>query len=188
MISREQAFELLKKHTKNPNLLRHGLAAEAAMRALAQHFNEDGARWGLVGLLHDGDYEETKDEPAQHTQKMAKWLESEGETDEGVISAILSHNYAHTGQNPPKNNMEWSIYCCDELTGFIVAVTLVQPDKKLASVTVDSVLKKFPAKAFAASVNRDQISLCEEKLGIKLDKFVEIVLMAMQAISKDLGL
>ncbi len=188
MISRQRALELLHSRMKNQNLIRHGLAAEAAMRGLANHFGEDEDRWGLVGLLHDGDYEQTKGDPSQHTKKMAEWLTEAGETDQGIIDAILSHNYAHTGENPPENNMEWSIYCCDELTGFIVAVALVMPEKKLADVTVERVLKRFPMKAFAASVNRDQIEMCEEKLGISLEKFVEIVLSSMQLVSNDLGL
>lgn len=188
MISREKALELLEKHIKNKNLIRHGLAAEAAMRGLARHFNEAEEKWGLVGLLHDGDWEETTKDPSQHTKKMVEWLKHEGETDKEILNAILSHNFTHTGENAPKANMEWSLYCCDDLTGFVVAVALVMPDKKLSSVTVDSVLKKFPAKAFAANVNRDQIFLCEKKLGIPLSQFVGIVLKAMQDLSKELGL
>ncbi len=188
MISREKALELLEKHVKNKNLIRHGLAAEAAMRGLAKHFKEDEEKWGLVGLLHDGDWEETTNDPSQHTKKMAEWLKEEGETDQEILSAILSHNYTHTGENPPKTKMEWSLYCADDLTGFIVAVALVMPDKKLSSVTVERVLKRFPQKAFAASVNRNQIKMCEEKLGISLDKFVEIILTSVQNISQELGL
>jgi len=104
-----------------------------------------------------------------------------------LISAILSHNYGHTGENPPKNNLEWSLYCCDELTGLIVAVALVK-DRKLANVTVESVLHKWPNKNFAAGVNREQITQCEEKLKIKLVDFIGIALKAMQEISQELGL
>jgi predicted hydrolase (HD superfamily) len=100
----------------------------------------------------------------------------------------LSHNYAHTGENSPKNKLEWSLYCCDELTGFIVAVALVRPDKKLASVTVDSILKKWNQKAFAAGVKREQIEECKARLEIPLKEFVEMTLAAMQGISNDLGL
>ncbi len=188
MINRTKALELLNTHIKNKNLIRHGLAAESAMKGLANYFGENENKWGLVGLLHDGDWEETTKDPSQHTKKMVEWLKNAGEADQEILDAILSHNYAHTGENPPKNKMEWSIYTCDELTGFIVAVALVTPDKKLASVTVDSVLRKFPSKSFAASVHRDQIKMCQEKLGIPLEKFVEIVLSSMQKISNDLGL
>jgi len=116
------------------------------------------------------------------------WLKEVGETDEEIISAILSHNYAHTGQNLPKNNLEWSLYCCDELTGFIVAVTLVHPDKKLASITVDSILKKWGQKSFASGVKREQIEECELRLEIPLKQFIKIALGAMQSIAENLGL
>ncbi|MGB6882060.1 MAG: phosphohydrolase, partial [Microgenomates group bacterium] len=119
---------------------------------------------------------------------MVEWLKQMGETDEEILSAILSHNYAHTGQNPPKNKLEWALYCCDELTGLIVAVALVKPDKKLASVTIDSIMKKWKQRSFAAGVKREQIEECEPRLGIPLKEFVQIALEAMQGISKDLGL
>ena len=188
MIDRVKGLNLLNLHIKNKNLIRHGLATEAAMKGLASHFGENEDKWGFVGLLHDGDWEETTNDPSQHTKKMVEWLKNAGETDQEILDAILSHNFAHTGENPPKNKLEWAIYTCDELTGFIVAVALVTPDKKLESVSVDSVMKKFPSKSFAAAVHRDQIKMCEEKLGIPLEKFVEIVLSSMQKISTDLGL
>jgi len=173
---------------QNQNLRRHCYAVEAVMKALAKRFKADVEKWGIIGLLHDGDYEKTKDKPEKHTILMAEWLKEMGETDEEVLSAILSHNYAHTGENPPKNELEWSLYCCDELTGFIVAIALVKPDKKLASVTVDSVLKKWNQKAFAAGVKREQIEECKNRLGIPLEDFIQVALTAMQAISEDLGL
>lgn len=186
-ITRHQAWQLLNKHMKNQNLIRHCLAVEAVMKALAEHFGENEQLWGIVGLLHDGDYEETKNDPLKHTLKMVEWLKNEKGTDQKILNAILSHNYSHTGENPPQNDLEWSLYCCDELTGLIVAVALVK-DKKLAMVTVESVIKKFPEKNFAAGVHRQQIEMCDEKLGIKLDVFVSIALKAMQEISVDLGL
>src|SRR3989344_1969571 len=154
-MKREEALNLLHSHMQNPNLRRHCYSVEAVMRALARHFGEDEEIWGIVGLLHDGDYEETKNDPKQHTIKMNQWLKETGETNQDILNAILSHNYAHTGQYPPKNNLEWSLYCCDELTGLIVAVTLVRPEKKLNTVTVDSVMKKWDTKAFAAGVHRE---------------------------------
>ena len=192
MISREKALEILQQNMQNQNLRRHCYAVEAVMRALArklkteEKINEE--KWGIVGLLHDGDYEKTKDKPEEHTLLMYQWLKDIGETDPEILEAILSHNFEHTGKNQPKNNLEWALYCCDELTGFIVAVALVMPDKKLSSVTVESVLKKFPQKAFAAAVKREQIAMCQEKLGILLPEFVKIALEAMQGISGELGL
>ncbi len=166
------------------------------MRALAGKLGGDANKWGIVGLLHDGDYEKTKEKPEQHTLLMHQWLQEAlrqaqgklGETDQEILEAILSHNYEHTGKNEPKNKLEWSLYCCDELTGFIVACALVMPDKKLSSVKVDSVLKKMKDKAFAAAVKREQIALCQEKLGIPLEEFVKIALEAMRGISGELGL
>lgn len=119
---------------------------------------------------------------------MLQWLKEAGETDEEILSAIASHNFAHTGLNAPKNLLEWSLYCCDELTGLIVAVALVRPEKKLSAVIIESVMKKWDVKAFAAGVHREQIKTCEEKLGIKLEQFIKIALEAMQSISKELGL
>ncbi|KKU63354.1 MAG: Metal dependent phosphohydrolase [Candidatus Amesbacteria bacterium GW2011_GWA1_47_16] len=188
MITRDQAWELLNSKMKNRNLIRHCLSVEAVMRALAKHFQEDEERWGIVGLLHDGDYEVSKDDPARHTLLMADWLKEMGETDEEILSAILSHNYSHTGNNPPGNILEWSLYCCDELTGFIVAVALVRSEKKLSLVTVESIMKKWPQKAFAAGVHREQISACGDKLGIKLEDFISLSLSAMQSVAPDLGL
>ena len=196
-MTRAQAHKLLLEHMSQPNLIRHCLAVEAVMKALAVRLNHDLSesaiaevqeKWGVVGLLHDGDYEETKLTPEKHTLKMEEWLKKEEVTDKEILGAILSHNYAHTGQNPPQNKLEWALYCCDELTGFIVAVTLVRPDKLISSVTVESVEKKWTEKGFAAGVKREQIEECEGRLGIPLREFIQIALTAMQGISDDLGL
>lgn len=194
-MTRKQVLEFLHEHMQNPNLRRHCYAVEAVMKALARYFKEDEDKWGIVGLLHDGDYEETRDIPEKHTLKMVEWLkalrQAQGNKDKDnkeIIEAILSHNFSHTGQNPPKNRLEWSLYCCDELTGLIVAVALVKPDKRLASVSVDSIMKKWDERAFAAGVKREQIEECEPRLGIALGEFIQIALEAMQGISEDLGL
>lgn len=196
MISREAALKLLHENMESANLRRHCYAVEAVMRALARYFKQDEEKWGVVGLLHDGDYEKTKSTPEKHTLLMAEWLKGAGEDDPEILSAILSHNYAHlveadigdSGAHEPKNKMEWSLYCCDELTGLIVAVALVKPDKTLAAVTVDSVIKKWKERSFAAGVKREQIEKCDEKLNIPLREFIGIALEAMQGISIELGL
>ena len=157
------------------------------MRALAHRFGEDEQLWGVVGLVHDIDYEATKDLPGEHTTLGAEWLRAAG-AEETLVRAVLSHAFDGSGENAPESSMEWALYCCDELTGFIVAVALVRPDKKLGSVTVSGVLKKFPEKAFAAAVRREQIKECEERLNLPLEEFVGICLGAMQDISADLGL
>ena len=187
-MTKSDAIKLLHSKMQLQNLRRHCYAVAAVMKALAKHFSEDEAKWEVIGLLHDGDYEETKETPEKHTVLMVQWLKEKGETDKETLEAILSHNYSHTGSNPPKNNLEWSLYCCDELTGLIVAVTLVRPEKKLSAVTVENILSKWKEKSFAAGVKREQIEMCDEKLGIKLPEFIEITLKAMQGISIELGL
>lgn len=167
---------------------RHCLAVEAAMRSLASYFHEDEENWGIAGLLHDADWEETRDTPENHAVKVAEWLEDWDLGDEGIKTAILAHNHFHNGHEPPQTLFEWALYCCDELTGLIVACALVQPNKNLETVTADSVLKKFQQNAFAANIDRTKIRQCEEQLGLKLDEFMALVLGGMQEISAELGL
>jgi len=187
-MNRKQALDLARAHTKNENLLRHMLAVEAAMRALADRLDGDPEAWGLAGLLHDADYEEVKETAKKdHTKVLLNWLEDYDVTPE-VRSAIAAHAWQYVeGAPEPQTPMEWALYTCDELTGLIVAVALVKGGN-LSDVTVESVMKKWNQKSFAAGANRDQIVLCEEKLDIKLEDFVEIVLQAMQNIKNDLGL
>lgn len=200
-MNKEAALKLLHSKMKNQNLRRHCYAVGAVMKSLAKYFsagsNSADAKamadtWEVVGLLHDGDYEETKGTPELHTIKMAEWLkelEKKNKTEIGkeIINAILSHNYAHTGQNLPSNKLEWSLYCCDELTGLIVAVALVK-GAKLANVTVESIENKWDKAAFAGGVDRKQIKECESRLNIPLREFIEIALNAMQGVHEDLGL
>lgn len=187
-ITRDQALEILQAHLKNRNLINHCKAVEATMGALAEKLGGDVTSWKMAGLLHDADWEETQADPTQHTHKTVQWIKEAGEDSEQLINCIFTHNHHHNGYREPSSLMEWSLYTCDELTGFIVAVALVRPEKKLASVTTDSVIKKFSQIAFARPVDREQIKLCEEKLGIKLEDFVALTLSAMQSISDDLGL
>ena len=187
-INREQALQLLHSHMQNQNLRRHCYCVEVVMRALARRLGGDEQIWGLLGLLHDGDYEVTKEDWSKHTLLMIEWLTEKEHGDPELIQALQSHNAQRTGFDGPKTKMEWALACCDELTGFIVAVALVRTDKKLAAVEVDSVLKKFPQKEFAKAVNRDGITLCEEKLGIPLREFVQIALEAMRSIASEIGL
>jgi lysyl-tRNA synthetase class 2 len=188
IMTREKALAILNKNTSNQNLIRHALATEASMKALAHHFQENVDLWGLVGLLHDADWEKTKDAPYNHGLLTVSWLKNAGETNPQLLHAILAHNFTHNKTAPPSSPLEWSIYCCDELTGLIVAVALILKSKKLTDVTAESVIKKFPSKSFAAGVKREQIKLCETKLGIKLEDFIQITLNAMQKIAPQLGL
>lgn len=188
MITRDHAYELLVEKLPNQNLVRHCIAVEASMRALSKHFGGDIEKWGIAGLLHDMDWEATRGDITQHTRKTVEWLKEIGEEDPELIRVILSHNYKNVGVNEPANPFEWSLYCCDELTGFIVACALILPTKKLVDVKVESVLKRFPQLKFAAGVHREQILLCETKLGIKKEDFVKIVLEAMQEKHAEIGL
>src|SRR3989344_1358584 len=192
-MTRQEALELLHSKMQNTNLRRHCYSVEAVMRDLAKKLEGETESaelveaWGIVGLLHDGDYEFTKEHPEKHAKLMAQWVRDLGEKNEELLEGIESHGWFHEGRLP-KTRMQWALYCCDELTGLIVAVALVRPDKKLSSVTVESVLKKWPHKEFAKGVDRKQIEKCKEKLGIKLPDFIEISLKAMKGISDDLGL
>jgi len=192
MISREESLNLVTTWTENKNLVKHMLAVESAMRGLAHKFQEanpndqvDEEMWGIAGLLHDADYDKY---PEAHPQVIIDELIKRKE-DQNLIDAIRAHAWKYNGfETEPKTKMEWSLYCCDELTGLIIAVALVRPEKKLSVVTVDNVLSKWKKLDFAKGVNRDQIGLCEEKLGIKLPDFIDIVLKSMQSIASDLGL
>lgn len=185
MISRDEAFSLVTTWTQNKNLIKHMLAVEAAMGGLAKHFGEDENLWKFIGLLHDADYEKY---PDKHPQVLIDELVKRNE-DQKIVDAIRAHAWKYNGMDrEPQNNLEWCIYCCDELTGLIVAVTLIRPEKKLAAVTVENVLSKWQKKDFVKGVERENIELCEEKLGIKLNDFIQIVLISMQGISNEIGL
>lgn len=187
MISRDQAWKLLTEKMQSQNLRRHCLSVEAVMRALAKHFEASAEKWGIVGLLHDGDYELTKEDPANHAKLMADWVRELGETDQELLEGIESHGWFHQGRQA-QTQMQWALFCCDELTGLIVACALVLPSKKLADLSVESILKKFPQKSFAAGVKREDIQKCEEHLGIKLEAFVSLALSAMQGIASEISL
>lgn len=183
MITRNQAIELLNSHVQNENLRRHCISVGAVMKALAQKLEGDPTLWEILGIIHDSDWEETKDTPEKHTLLTLERVE-----DDRLKHALMSHNTKHTHLAELEGLMEWSLECCDELTGFIVACTLVLPTRKIADLSVESILKKFPKKEFARPVDRTQITQCEEKLGIPPHDFVQLALSAMQSIAPDIGL
>lgn len=184
-MNREEAFNLLNEHVLEKNLIKHCLAVEAGMIGLARFFKEDKLVWGLAGLLHDVDYEYTKDNPELHSLKSLEILKPLG-VDSDILDAIETHNEIHL--KGPVSLMAKSLFCLDSLTGLIVASALVLPSKKLVDVGLDSVLKKFKEKSFAKGANREHISRCEKYLNLPLDQFVEIILESMGEISLDLGL
>lgn len=197
MISRDEALSLIGEHVRNKNIIKHMFAAEALMGAVYIILKSKGKsnkelggtkeEWMLTGLLHDGDYCEEVPVAMQGVQ-IALWAKDAGfEISENVSYAMASHNRENTGVEP-KSLMDWALFIGDSLTGLIVAATLVTPSKKLSDVTVASLLKKFKQKSFAAGTRRGDILLCQEKLGLSLEEFVDISLKAMRGISKELGL
>jgi len=181
---RSEAEQILEEWTKNKNLRKHAYAVEAAMRAYAAKFGEDPEKWGVVGLLHDFDYEKYPD-VGDHPFKGVEYLKEQGFSDE-LTDAILAHA-EHTETNRD-TILKKCIYAVDELTGLVIAVALVRPSKKLADVKVRSVMKKWKEKTFAAGVDREIIERGAEELGIELRELIETVLKAMQEISEKLGL
>jgi putative nucleotidyltransferase with HDIG domain len=184
MLTRQDAWELVNEFTRGQNLVRHMLAVEAAMRAYAVRFGQDEELWGIVGLLHDFDYEQhpTADE---HPHAGAAILRERAWPDE-IVQAMLSHaTYTEVPRDTP---LKKALLAVDELTGLITAVALVRPSKDIRDVTVKSVRNKWKDRAFAAAVNRSEIEEAAADLGVELWEHVGIVLQAMQAIAGDLGL
>src|SRR5258708_32509426 len=171
-MSREKAYQLLTKYITNKNLIKHCLAAEAVMKALYKRLTpqklqtaQDEEKWGISGLLHDVDYEVAQKENLLDKHGILLFERGEITLPEDIEHAIKAHNY-HGTNVMPENTMDWSITACDQLTGLIVAGALIHPDKKLASITPEFILKRFSEKSFARGANRESIMLCEEKLGI----------------------
>jgi putative nucleotidyltransferase with HDIG domain len=185
--TRAEAWALLNEYTTNPNLIKHALAVEAAMRAYARHFNEDEEQWGVVGLIHDFEYEKYPDlGPEGHPFKGTEILREKG-WPEPVIRGVQAHAPQLTGITL-ESPMEKAIYAVDELTGLITAVALVRPSKSIMDVKVSSVKKKWKDRAFAAGANREDIEEGAAMLGVPLADHIAIVLKALQEIAGDLGL
>jgi putative nucleotidyltransferase with HDIG domain len=186
-IDREKAWELVNEFTENQNLVRHMLAVEAAMRAYAHKFGEDEELWGVVGLVHDFDYDQNPDLSVEgHPVKGAGILRERGWPEE-VVRALLSHASEYTGVSP-ETPMEKVLCAVDDLTGFLVAVALVRPSKSILDVKPKSVRKKWKDRAFAAAVDRQHIAEAAKELDVELDEHIQIVLDAMKEIAPDLGL
>ena len=183
-MTREQALQLIKEKIQNQNLVKHSLAVEAIMKAMAKHLNQDVESWSLAGLLHDIDYEETKDDPTVHTLKGGEMLTDLGLSDE-IVHAVKAHNEVHGIER--ESMLDKALYAVDPLSGFITAVALVYPSKKLADVKVKSIVKRLKEQRFAAGASREGMKSIEE-VGVEFSQFAEIGLKAMQGISDDLGL
>lgn len=193
MISREKAIEILDKYVTTEWLKLHMRESEVIMRALAKHFKENEDEWGLAGLLHDLDFDYVGKDPNRHVVELDSILEKEGiEVGEDITNdmyhAIKSHYESHPDITQRReSNFDYALSASENLSGFLVACALVQPDKKIKSVQVESVIKKLKKKDFAKAVNREYIYDIE-KTGISLEEFIDISLKAMQEISEEIGL
>ncbi|MGB2764925.1 MAG: HDIG domain-containing metalloprotein [Candidatus Aminicenantaceae bacterium] len=181
-MEREEALETVRKYLKNKNLVKHSLAVEACMRAVASRLNQDVEKWGLAGILHDLDYEITEKSPELHTTETVKIL-NELKIDPDIIHAVQ----AHAGQVSCQSDMDWAIFSIDPLTGLIIAATLMHPSKKLKEVDLGFVERRYKEKSFARGARREDIEQCKN-IGLELDDFISICLEAMQGIDSDLGL
>lgn len=181
------ASALVQQHTDKTKA--HLIATGAAMEALAAKFSADAATWKVAGLVHDLDWDQLDKDYERHCgDRLEQFLASIGAPPE-LLADIRSHYVQKYGSSHPLDStLRKALYCVDELTGFIIAVALVRPSKKLADVEVSSVKKKMKDKAFAAQVSRDQIRQCEELLGVPLDEFIRITLDALKGVSGELGL
>lgn len=183
-MNRQEADEFLHQHLKNKNLIKHSYAVEAVMRKLATYFDEGEEEWGIAGLLHDIDYEQTKDDPDRHSLLGGEILKKKG-INPKIVEAVIAHNEMHN--LPRESLMAKSLYCVDPLTGLIVATALVLPERKMHAVTTENVLNRFNEKSFARGATRETIAVCKE-IGLSLEEFISLGVEAMKTISDKLEL
>ena len=181
-MDRKKAESLVKESVSNRNLRKHMYAVEAVMRTLAERLDQDVELWGLAGLLHDLDYDETANDPSRHALLTCEML-----ADEDVPLSLLHAIKAHNGHAPLDSPMDIALYASDPVTGLVIAATLMHPTRKLQGVGAKFVMKRFREKRFAAGANRDQMRRIES-LGIDLEEFIDLSLRAMQSIDSVLGL
>lgn len=184
MISREKALRMMEEEVDTENLKNHMLAVAQIMKKLAEEMDKDEVKWNILGLVHDIDYEETKDDPEKHALRSAEMME--GKVPEEMIRAIKAHNHEHTGVEP-ESDVDNALIAADAVSGLIVATALVMPNSKLEEARPESVEKKFDDSSFAKNIDRDKILYCE-KLGFERDEFLELSLKALQEIDEKLGL
>ena len=181
---RETAFELFKKYNKSESLLKHALSVESVMRYMASKNREDEEKWGIVGLIHDLDYEMYPDQHCIMTEKILK----ENNWPEEYIRAVLSHGWGLASDVQPITLLEKTIYAVDELTGLVATSALVRPSKSVLDMEARSVKKKWNDKKFAAGVDRSVIEKGAEMLGVSLDELITDCIMGMRSVAKEIGL
>jgi predicted hydrolase (HD superfamily) len=182
--TREEAYELLRSYQQNENLIAHGLAVEGVMRYMARKRGYDEEKWGIIGLVHDLDWEKY---PEQHCQITKQQLEKQDWPEEW-IRAIMSHGYGLVTDVEPQHEMEKVLFTIDELTGLINATAIMRPSKSVLDMKVKSVKKKWNQKAFAAGVDRSIIEKGAEMLGEDLSTIIEDTIMGMREVADDIGL
>ena len=182
--TREEAWQLLKEYNQDEHLITHALAVEGVMRHFATLYNEDAEKWGVVGLLHDLDYEKY---PEEHCKKVIEIMKEKGLDDE-LIHSVVSHGYGLVNDIKPENNLERVLYTIDELTGLINATAIMRPSKSVLDLGVKSVKKKFKSKGFAVGVNRDVIMNGCEMLDKSLDEVIEQTIEGMKTVAEEIGL
>lgn len=182
--SRDEAFALLNEFNRNESLIKHALAVEGVMRYAARKRGEDEEKWGVIGLVHDLDYERY---PQQHCEKTEEILK-ERDWPEDYIHAILSHGWGLCTDVEPQHEMEKVLYAIDELTGLVTAVALVRPSKSVLDMKVKSVNKKWKDRSFAAGVDREIIQKGADMLGVELSELFEDVIAGMREVAEAIGL
>jgi len=182
--TRDEAWRLFKKYNESESLTKHALAVEGVMRYMAKKYGEDEEKWGLVGLVHDLDYEKFPDQHCQKTEEILK----ENRWPEELIRAVLSHGWQIVTDVEPKNLMEKTLYAIDELTGLVVTSALVRPSRSVLDIKAKSVKKKWKDKRFAAGVNREVIEKGAEMLNVEISELITDTIMGMREVAEDIGL
>ena len=182
--TRAEAFELLRQYNQNESLIKHALAVEGTMRYFAKKFNEDTEKWGIIGLVHDLDYEKF---PKEHCKRTEEILREQNWPDD-YIHSVLSHGWGICSDIEPVSRMEKILYTIDELTGLIAATALVRPSKSVLDMSIKSVKKKWKDKAFAAGVDRSIIQKGSEMLNMQIDELINDTIMGMREVASEIGL
>lgn len=182
--SREAALALLRRYNSNPSLLNHARSVEAVMRFMARKTGADEDRWGLVGLIHDLDYEQF---PERHCHKTAELLREESWPEE-IVRAVLSHGWRICTEVEPESKLERTLYAVDELAGLVTACALVRPSRSVGDLSVKSVKKKWKQKSFAAGADREVILRGTEMMGVELDDLIGDVIAALREAADEIGL
>jgi putative nucleotidyltransferase with HDIG domain len=182
--TREEALALLKQYNKNESLIKHAMAVEGVMRYIARKRGEDEEKWGVIGLIHDLDYEQFPDQHCKKTEEILK----ENDWPEEYIRAVVSHGWGICSDVKPESEMEKVLYAIDELTGLVVTSALVRPSKSVMDMKTKSVKKKWKQKQFAAGVDRSIIEKGAEMLGVELSELITDTIMGMRDVAEEIGL